>query len=242
MIKMVTKQNIIHWHMSGMSQRSIARQAKVSRRTVQKVLREYESIRQKGNDDALEDLLTIPPRYNSKNRLPRVLTPVVKSIIQDCLQSNRRKLSMGMRKQRMLKRDIWEYLHEQGYFLSYSSVCHYIYALEHRPVEREKEAYIRQEYYAGEICEFDWGEVKLFIAGKEERFYLAVFTFAYSNARWAYLFHHQDTLAFMESHRNFFRDIHGVPGMMVYDNMRVAVKAFVEKDKLPTDALLRMCL
>ena len=46
----------------------------------------------------------------------------------------------------------------------------------------------------------------------------------------------------MESHRNFFRDIHGVPGMMVYDNMRVAVKAFVEKDKLPTDSLLRMCL
>ncbi len=62
---MVTKQNIIHWHLSGMSQRSIARQVKVSRRTVQKVLREYESIRQQGNDDAHEDLLTTPPRYNT---------------------------------------------------------------------------------------------------------------------------------------------------------------------------------
>lgn len=50
--------------MSGMNQRLIARQAKVSRRIVQKVLREYESIRQKGNDDALEDLLTIPSRSN----------------------------------------------------------------------------------------------------------------------------------------------------------------------------------
>jgi hypothetical protein len=30
MIKMVTKQNIIHWHMLGMSQRSIARQVKHS--------------------------------------------------------------------------------------------------------------------------------------------------------------------------------------------------------------------
>lgn len=28
--------------------------------------------------------------------------------------------------------------------------------------------------------------------------------------------------------------------MMVYDNMRVAVKEFVEKDKIPTNALLRM--
>ena len=240
MIKMVTKQHIIHWHMSGMSQRSIARQAKVSRRTVQKILHEYEQVRQTGNEDALEDLLTIPPRYDSSRRTPRVLTPAVKSIIQDCLQENRRKAALGRRKQRMLKRDIWEHLHERGYFPSYSSVCHYIYKLEHLPAEREKEAYIRQEYYAGEICEFDWGEVKLFIAGKEERFNIAVFTFAYSNARWAYLFHHQDTLAFMESHRNFFRDIHGVPCMMVYDNMRVAVKEFVEKEKRPTEALLRM--
>ena len=94
MIKMVTKQNIIHWHMSGMSQRSIARQAKVSRRTVQKILHEYEQVRQTGNEEALEDLLP-PPRYDSSSRTPRVLTPAVKSIIQTCLQKNRKKSNIG---------------------------------------------------------------------------------------------------------------------------------------------------
>lgn len=240
MIKMVTKQNIIHWHLAGMSQREISRSAKVSRRTVQKVLTEYEAVRRTGDEEALEDLLTTHPQYDSTRRQSRVLTPVVKALIHDCLQNNRRKICMGMRKQRMLKRDIWEFLVDKGYTPAYSTVCQYIYKLEHTPKDREKEAYIKQEYYPGEICEFDWGEVKLFIAGKEERFYLAVFTFAYSNARWAYLFHHQNSLAFMESHRNFFRDVNGVPHMMVYDNMRVAVKAFVEKDKLPTDTLIRM--
>ena len=237
---MVTKQNIIHWHLMGMSLRAIAKQAKVSRRTVQKVLHEYESVRQTGNEESLEDLLTTLPRYNSSRRLPRVLTPAVKEIIQSCLDENRKKVSLGQRKQRMLKRDIWEHLVELGYFPSYSSVCHYIYDLEHRPIERDKEAYIRQEYYAGEMCEFDWGEVKLFIAGKEVRFYLAVFTFTYSNARWAYLFHHQNALAFTEFHRNFFRDVKGIPLMMVYDNMRVAVKDFVGKEKVPTETLVRM--
>lgn len=240
MLKMVTKQNIIHWHLAGMSQRRISREAKVSRRTIQKVLAEYESVRRSGDEDALEDLLTTPPHYDISHRHSRVLTPVVKAIIHDCLQNNRRKLSLGKRKQRMLKRDIWEYLREQGYCPAYSTVCQYIYRLEHASSLKEKEAYIRQEYYAGEICEFDWGEVKLTIGGREERFYLAVFTFAYSNARWAYLFHHQNSLAFMESHRNFFRDINGVPHMMVYDNMRVAVKEFVEKDKVPTESLVRM--
>lgn len=36
-------------------------------------------------------------------------------------------------------------------------------------------------------------------------------TLAHSNGRYVYLFTHQDTLAFMESHNNFFRDINGVP-------------------------------
>ena len=52
---------------------------------------------------------------------------------------------------------------------------------------------------------------------------MAVFALCHSEGRWAYLFRHQDNLAFMESHRNFFHDVHGVPRTMVYDNMKVAV-------------------
>ena len=246
MIKMVTKQNIIHAYYQGhLSERAIAREYGVSRRTVRKFLAEYSSACQSSNENALEEFLTHPPRYDSSHRYARVLTPEVRAIIHECLQSNRRKKSLGIkRKQRMLKRDIWEYLQELGVspLPAYSTVCQYIYKLEHTPAEREREAYIHQEYYAGEVCEFDWGETQLTINGKEERFYIAVFTLAFSNARWAYLFHHQDTLAFMESHRNFFRDVNGVPYMMVYDNMRVAVKEFTENGKVETEALRSMKL
>ncbi len=68
---------------------------------------------------------------------------------------------------------------------------------------------------------------------------MAVFAFPFSKYRFSYLFHRQDTLAFMEFHRNFFRDIHGVPTTMVYDNMRVAV-VFDDKNKKPTEALQRL--
>lgn len=43
----------------------------------------------------------------------------------------------------------------------------------------------------------------------------------------------------MESHRNFFREVNGVPRTMVYDNMRVAV-VFDNKEKRPTEALRRL--
>jgi len=136
MIKMVTKQNIIHWSLIGMSQRAIALKAKVSRGTVKKVLQEYEMVRQKGDEEAVEDLLTTPPKYDSSHRRAVVLTPEVTVLIHGHMQSNRRKVSMGMRKQRMLKYDIWEDLVKRGYHISYSSVCHYIYKLEHGPAER----------------------------------------------------------------------------------------------------------
>ena len=65
-------------------------------------------------------------------------------------------------------------------------------------------------------------------------------TLAYSNACYCYLFSRQDTLAFMEAHRNFFRDTKGVPTLMVYDNMRVTIKKFVGNEKRPIDALIKL--
>lgn len=116
-------------------------------------------------------------------------------------------------------------LQGQGHEIGYTTVCNYIMQKENR--QRRKEAYIRQAYRAGETCEFDWGEIKLNIAGKRRSLQLAVFTSAYSNYRYAFIYERQDTLAFMESHVRFFQIIGGVYREMVYDNMRVAVAGFV---------------
>lgn len=88
-------------------------------------------------------------------------------------------------------------------------------------------------------CEFDWGEVKLCIEGRKEVLTMAVFISPHSKGRRTYIFHRQDTLAFMESYSNFFRQVHRAPYVMVYDNMKVAV-ALVEKKKSATETLQRM--
>ena len=125
--------------------------------------------------------------------------------------------------------------------ISYQTVCRYITRKENTATEPDSVAYIRQSYAPGQECEFDWGEVKAVIEGSLRKLYMAVFTCCHSNLRRAYLFSRQDTLAFMESHRNFFRQLQGVPHIMVYDNMRVAVKDFVgHNERTPTDALRRM--
>ena len=72
--------------------------------------------------------------------------------------------------------------------------------------------------------------------------YMATFTLVYSNYRWAYLFYRQDMSSFLISHVLFFDHLGYVPGQVVYDNMRTAVRKFTQKntDKVPTDDLLKL--
>jgi hypothetical protein len=229
------------YRVCGYSKRRISRELHISRHTVDDVLRAYETaLTSDDPEDSLSDLLTVSPCYDSSARGYRRLTESMREEIDSCLKSNANKVSMGLRKQRMLKCDIHLHLLSKGYKISYATVCNYIRSCQLSHQKKHKEAFIRIDYAPGELSEFDWGEVMLFIDGVKTKFYIAVFTFGHSNGRYAYLFRHQNMLAFMESHRNFFRDIQGVPSRLVYDNMRVAVKDFTGNEKTPTDTLVKM--
>lgn len=223
------------YRVCGLSKREISRKLHISRNTVNNILAEYESaLRADNSEESLSYLLTIQPKYDTSKRCYRKLTTEIRNEIDLCLKKNAAKISMGLRKQRMLKKDMYSYLLSKGYDISYPSICNYIRKVDPKRESKSNEAFIRLYYEPGSLVEFDWGEVILFIKGVKVRFYLAVFTFGHSNGRYAYLFRHQNMLAFMESHRNFFRDVHGVPDMMVYDNMRVAVGDFTGGEKKPT--------
>ncbi len=240
---MYTKQEIIiRSHREGKGQRQISRELQISRKTVKKYIEDYEALQQAAlkPEVALSTYLSSPPVYTTGIRGKVRLTKEVQSFIDNLLEENRKKIGQGMRKQILKKIDILELLHKNGFEVGYTTVCNYIRDKQGKS-SLGKEAFIRQQYDPGSVCEFDWGEVKLNIAGQQSRFYLAVFTSAYSNYRYALIYRRQDTLAFMESHVSFFAHTGGVYHQMVYDNMRVAVAKFIGKhEKEPTQALLQM--
>ena len=156
------------YRVCGYSKRRISRELHVSRHTVDNILSEYESaIRTDNPEEALSDLLTVQPKYDSSKRRPRRLTQEIKDEIGVCLK-NAVKVATGLRKQCMLKKDIHQFLLSKGYTISYATVCSYIKNIESYKEKKKSEA------------------------------------------------------------------------MMVYDNMRVAVKSFVGGDKKPTEALMKM--
>jgi transposase len=239
---MYTQQEIIiGYYREGRSQRSISRELQLSRKTVQKYISEYEvSLRNTGDSQVPRPIPLIrTPVYKASSRTRLKLTQEVQESIDDLLSLNKEKKSQGLSKQQLKKKDILLELQRQGLSIGYTTVCNYIRSKNSPCILHE--AFIRQNYSPGVVCEFDWGEIKLYLGDCQVRLQLAVFTSAYSNYRYGFIYNRQDTLAFMDSHVRFFEVIGGVFHQMVYDNMRVVVAKYVgAHEKEPTVSLLQL--
>lgn len=235
---------ILAYRREGKSIREIARSNGMSRKTVRKYLRQFEkSVGTSLTATEMDDYLQQPVSYDSSKRVRRVMNEAVRTRIDEFIAKNRANKAAGLHKQQMLKIDMWRRLRDEGVEIAYSTVCQYVRALEVAPAEQPKAAsgvFIRQDYEPGYRCEFDWGTFYLWINSVKTKLHLAVFTLNHSNMRKAYLFSREDTLAFMEAHRNYFRELGGSPKVMAYDNMRTAVKKFLGREREHTDALRRM--
>jgi transposase/transposase-like protein len=234
---------ILLFFREGHSIREIAKKLKIHRNTVTARIDQYEQFKASPLSDQdkprslLNQYLRTGSVYNSSTRGKRKLTEDVVAIIEGCLQENEVKRLDGRMKQRLKKIDIHEKILSAGHTIGYSIVCDYITKI----TAEAREAFIRQEYAEGSSCEFDWGEIMLRVGGRLRRYYLAVFTSAFSNYRFALIFERQDSLAFKEAHICFFEHVGGVYQQMVYDNMRVAVARFVGRnEKTPTEGLLQL--
>src|SRR5690554_5164597 len=164
MISVYTKQEIIiKSYREGQSQRSISRELQINRKTVNKYIKDYEAHLQANPQQAglLGSYLSEPPVYKRKVRTKHKLSVEIQEAIDKFLEENAEKKSKGLRKQLLKNCDIHEQLNAQGFDIGYTTVCNYIRAKVSAP--KTQEAFIRQQYQPGEVCEFDWGEIKLYI-------------------------------------------------------------------------------
>lgn len=239
---MAEKFNVLQSHfIEGKGIKTIAREMSLSKNTVKNYIREFSEQKAEliNGGDKSEILLAMgqKPKYNSSNRERRVVTDQVIELIGIYLNENEKKKALGKGKLCMKATDIHEELLNRGIKISYPTVNAYV----RKMGAARKEAFIKQHYEYGEVCEFDWGEVKLTISGRDITFKLAVFTLAATNIRYAVLYRHEDTQAFIDAHIRFFAFIGRVPHTMVYDNMKVAIARFVGKhEKVATVELLQL--
>ena len=240
---MADKQKIIiAATLEGKTQSSIAREAKISRTTVSRYIKDYEETKSKlmgGDNLKLKEDIISPPKYDSSKRTKVKLTDEIMEQIQLYLKENEQKRTSGRSKQQKKKIDILEALKEKDYDIGYTTVCNAI-----KDIERSKrEAFIKQQYSWADAAEFDWGEVKLFIAGKLKVLQMGAFVTYRGNYRYANLYCNQKMENFLHIHCQFFEHVGGVYRETVYDNLKTAVAKFVGRNqKKPTEDLLKLSM
>ncbi|WP_286680726.1 hypothetical protein [Tepidanaerobacter sp. EBM-49] len=172
MIKLYQKQEIIiAAFLEGKSQRQIAKDTGIDRKTIRKYVGKYLEARNSltnsdGNEllderELIDDIVQTP-KYDISNRKKYKLTDEIIEKIKFYLNENEKKRAIGQAKQQKKKIDIYEALEQQGYDISYTTVCNTIRDL----LNKGAEAYIKAEYDYGDVCEFDWGEARIYIRGE----------------------------------------------------------------------------
>ncbi|HAC0982469.1 TPA_asm: IS21 family transposase [Listeria monocytogenes] len=238
------KLTIIRLLEGGRSQRSVAKELGLNRKTVGRYWKQYQTAQRALEDDPTDPMkkeaLTARPTYQSENRKPRKYTHEIDQRVEEILAFDQLKAKqLGPHKQQLTTVAIHEILVSEGFDIAQSTLRPYV----REKIQAKKEAYIKQLYPLGYRTEFDFGEVKCLINQQKRTLTLAVFSCPASGYRWGRLYESANQQVFLDAHIRFFEHLKGVYSTVVYDNMRNVVKRFVgPHEKELNDELVKLAL
>jgi transposase len=193
------------FYLEGKSIRQIQRETGYHRQTIRKALQDGEI-----------------PRYTlSDDRASPVLDPV-KAIIDRWLDEDQDKPP----KQRHTAKRIHERLTtEYGFQGAESTVRRYV---GQRRKRLRTQVFIPLSYVPGQIGQVDFGQAEVVIAGVRVTAHLFCLRLGYSKQPFVTALPSQAQEAFFEGHVRAFDFLGGVPRVLVYDNLKAAVKRILE--------------
>lgn len=238
MVGLVDKARIVRLHLEGWPRRRIADEVGVCRNTVDKYVREYEALRERleacspDDVDAAREIaaaMAAAPECDSSSRGDRKRAPEMEAALREALADEEEKRARPgpSNKQMLTKAQVHQILVSQGFEISEGTVRKRINELTRRPAE----AFVARQYEFGERFEHDFGEVRLEVAGRIRKYYLAVMCRPASDYRFALPCENQGKGVFLDSQVRFFEHMGGRFREGVYDNMRSVVSEFVGRSE-----------
>ena len=205
----------------GKTIREIARDLKVSRNTVRKVLRSGET--------AFEYERTVQPRP----KLGRWAADLDELLAGNATKAAREQLTLIR---------IFEELRGRGYDGGYDAVRRYARRWAKQHGQATAAAYVPLSFAPGEAYQFDWSHEVVLLSGVTVIVKVAHVRLCHSRMLFVRAYPRETQEMVFDAHDRAFALFKGTCGRGIYDNMKTAVETvFVGKDRLYNRRFLQMC-
>lgn len=182
----------------GRSQRQVATELGISRRTVRKYLTE-----------------PAPRRREAHPRARPVWTRVQARV--EALLAESAQWTGG--KQQLTATRLHELLRAEGHQVGVTVVKAAV--AEWR--RQRREVFVPLTYRPGDLAEVDFFEVLVDVEGRRRKAWLFLLRLMYSGRDFAWIYERQDQVSFLDGHVRAFAHLGGVPARLAYDNLKAAV-------------------
>lgn len=205
----------------GKSIKEIARELKMSRKTVRKVLRSEET------------------SFSYEREVqPRPKLGRWKAALDTMLTANANKPA----RERLTLIRIYEELQALGYDGSYDAVRRYARGWNREQIGATAEAYVPLSFAPGEAYQFDWSHEIVLINGVTTTVKVAHVRLCHSRMMFARTYPRETQEMVFDAHERAFAFFKGACRRGIYDNMKTAVETiFVGKDRQYNRRFLQMC-
>jgi len=182
----------------GLSQRSVAREFGISRKSVRKMV-----------------AFSVPPGYRRQEAVTRPKLDAFVGVIDAIVEEDKTRPA----KQRHTAKRVFDRLREEHQFTGgYTIVKDYLRSA----AQRGREMFVPLVHPAGE-AQADFGEALVVIGGVECTAHYLVVDLPHSDDCFVIAFPAETTEAFLEGHVKAFAYFGGVPTRILYDNTKIAV-------------------
>ena len=209
------------FHVRKKGVREIARDRKVSRNTVRKVIREGET----------------EFRYErGEQPLPKMAGHLAR--LEGLLAAN----AKAPRKQRRTIKQLHGILCAEGYEGTYRTVCRHAERWRERHALEQSSAFVPLQFRPGEAYQFDWSEEHVVIGGMPRKLRLAQMKLCYSRHPYVRAYPRETQEMVFDAHNRAFSFYGGSCERGIYDNMSTAVvKVKAGRERLWNRRFEQMC-
>jgi transposase len=209
------------YHINGKGFKTIARELKLSKNTVKKIIRSNVTV------------LHYQREQQSYRVLEKYITSLTEKLTHDLNEPKRRKRT-AMK--------IYLELQSDGYDGSYDAVHDFILQWRREQKQSLSKGFIPLEFAQGEAFQFDWSEEEIELAGILTRIKVAHIRLCYSRYFLMVAYHNEQLEMVIDAHNKAFHFFGGVCSKGIYDNMKTAVKTVLwGKDREFNPKFLQMC-